>query len=564
MKIIIREKFGWNLYQSSNIKFWFSGYLNKGLTVKDLLDELSSMSNNLNIKTLSKWTQNISGHFSIIVQFSDSSCFLAVDKICSIPIFDAYHKKKYAVSNRATLLKSYFCMDNNDIELRQLLEISMSGFATGDKTIYRKMNRLMAGECVLWDNGKRYSSYYYTYLPFRSKKYDYNELKNQFKEICLSTIKNLIDSVNGRQIVVPLSAGRDSRLIASCLKELSYENVVCFTYGRIGNYEVNTSKEVASKLGYKWIYIQDTWKDKRIFFKSKMYSLYIKEFESYASVPNIQDVYEVHLLKSKNIINNDAVIVNGNSGDFISGGHVPKTLDLEENFSIKNRGVWGLFLEKHYSIWEKLRNNLNDKVIISSLNELVLRRYGSSIRDGAPTYAIFEGMECIGRQSRLVANQRAYEFIEHEWRLPLWSEEFLDFWERVNPEYKLDQKLYNDVLMDNNWGCAWRNINVNKKIIRPYKLLFARLFVKILTAPFGKAFWHNIEKKVFIYWLHPTYARSVVSYQSVLFDRRGQRNTNSWTSDQFIKKRGFKNGVIDISDETYSESLKSNNKLILK
>ena len=559
MKIIIREKFGWNLYEISSIKLWFSGYLTEGLTVRNLLDELILLSENPNMETLSKWVRNISGHFSIVVQFSNDSCFLAVDKICSIPIFDVANKNKYAVSNYAPFLKSFFDISDGDTELNSLLEISMSGFTIGDKTIYRKINRLMAGECIFWDNGKRYSSFYYTYLPSRIIKCGYDELKSQFAKVCLSTIKNLIDSVNGRQIVVPLSAGRDSRLIVSCLKELSYENVVCFSYGSLGNYEVSTSRKVSSELGYKWIYVQNTWREKRNFFKSRIYNLYVKEFESYASVPNIQDIYEVYSLKSRKVIDNDAVFVNGNSGDFISGGHVPKLLDLDENFLVKNNAVWGLFLEKHYSIWRKLRNNLNDKIIISGLNKIISKRYDSNVKGGMLTYAIFESMECIGRQSRLVANQqRAYEFIGHEWRLPLWSEGFLDFWEKVDPKYKIDQKLYNDVLIDNNWGGVWKNINVNNNTIRSHSLRLTRLFLKILVAPFSKMLWHSIEKNIFAYWLHPTYGKSVVSYCSVLFDTRGQRNTNSLTADQFIKKNGFSNGVIAVSDEIRKQSLKIN------
>jgi len=559
MKIIIREKFGWNLYETSNIKFWFSGYLTKGLTVSNLFDELALLSKDLNIEVLSEFVRNISGHFSMVVQFSDDSCFLAVDKICSIPIFYATDKNKYAVSNYAPFLKSFFDISDGDTELNSLLEISMSGFTIGDKTIYRKINRLMAGECIFWDNGKRYSSFYYTYLPSRIIKCGYDELKSQFAKVCLSTIKNLIDSVNGRQIVVPLSAGRDSRLIVSCLKELSYENVVCFSYGSLGNYEVSTSRKVSSELGYKWIYVQNTWREKRNFFKSRIYNLYVKEFESYASVPNIQDIYEVYSLKSRKVIDNDAVFVNGNSGDFISGGHVPKLLDLDENFLVKNNAVWGLFLEKHYSIWRKLRNNLNDKIIISGLNKIISKRYDSNVKGGMLTYAIFESMECIGRQSRLVANQqRAYEFIGHEWRLPLWSEGFLDFWEKVDPKYKIDQKLYNDVLIDNNWGGVWKNINVNNNTIRSHSLRLTRLFLKILVAPFSKMLWHSIEKNIFAYWLHPTYGKSVVSYCSVLFDTRGQRNTNSLTADQFIKKNGFSNGVIAVSDEIRKQSLKIN------
>jgi asparagine synthase (glutamine-hydrolysing) len=261
----------------------------------------------------------------------------------------------------------------------------------------------------------------------------------------------------------------------------------------------------------------------------------------------------------RKVIDNDAVFVNGNSGDFISGGHIPKLLNLDEKFLAKNSAIWDSFLEKHYSIWRKLRNNLNDRIIISGLNKTISKRYGSKAKGGMLTYAIFESMECIGRQSRLVANQqRAYEFIGHEWRLPLWSEGFLDFWEKVDPKYKIDQKLYNDVLIDNNWGGVWKNINVNNNTIRSHSLRLTRLFLKILVAPFSKMLWHSIEKNIFAYWLHPTYGKSVVSYCSVLFDTRGQRNTNSLTADQFIKKNGFSNGVIAVSDEIRKQSLKIN------
>jgi len=549
MKIIIRKKFGWNLYETSNIKFWFSGYLTGDLTEVDILDELVLLSKNINIEALSGLVRNISGHFSMVVQFSNDSCFLAADKICSIPVFDATNKNKYAVSNYAPFLKSFFGIGDSDVELHPLLEISMSGFAIGDKTIYQGINRLMAGECVLWKDGKRNSNFYYTYFPYKLIKRDYSELKNKFSQVCLSTMQNLIDSVDGRQIVVPLSAGNDSRLIVSCLKELSYENVVCFTYGRLGNFEVNTSKKVADKLGYKWIYIKSSWRDKRNFIKSNVYDLYVKEFESYASVPNVQDVYEVYSLKLRKVIDDDAVIVNGNSGDFISGGHIPELLNLDENFLSNNSNAWGLFLERHYSIWRKLRNNLNDGIIISELNKIISKRYSSKAQGDMLTYAVFESMECIGRQSRLVTNQqRAYEFIEHEWRLPLWSENFLDFWEKVEPKYKLNQKLYNDVLIENNWGGVWKNVSINNKLVKPNSLRFARLLVKILVAPFSKALWHKVEQNMFIYWIQPSYSRSVASYWRVLFDMRGQRNTNSWTADQFIKAIGS-GDVVSVSNK---------------
>jgi asparagine synthase (glutamine-hydrolysing) len=557
MEVNIRNKFGWNFYKIDFIELWFSGYLTCGKSVENILSEAVDIYNadSVNMQYLSKWVREFSGHFAFVLRFSNKLCFVSVDKICSIPIYIAHADNRYVVSNYAPYLKDMLKI--NKVSINSVLEIAMSGFVLGNKTIYKDIKRLSAGECALWLNGRIFKDYYYTYFPQNSLLHNNIKLKNEFKKVCLITIKKLIRSVNGRQIVVPLSAGNDSRLIASCLKKLSYTNVICFTYGRRGNYEVNTSKKVAKILGYKWIYVQDTVRKKREFFKSKIYDDYVKTFESYASVPNIQDIYEIYTLKSMDIIDHDAVIVNGNSGDFISGGHISKKLELNKNFSLDNDDNWELFLEKHYSIWGKMRTNLNDKIISSELSKIALERFQLKRQDVFLSYSILEGMEYIGRQSRLVMNQqRAYDFIGHEWRLPLWSEDFLDFWEKVPAKYKVEQVLYKSVLIENNWGGVWNGIDVNNKLIRPYSLRMARLFVKILAAPFGKKFWHYIEKKIFVYWLHASYARTITSYWSVLFDTRGQRNTNSWTADQFIKRNGFGNGVIDVSDKISNQLLK--------
>ncbi len=554
MEISVRNKYGWELYENNGTQLWFSGYLYGGLTARDILLELEELSCNskINIGTLSRLILNMSGHFALIAKFSNNSCFLAVDKICSIPVYDAIKENRYVVSNYAPYVKKILSMSDVDVSLKSLLEISMSGFSIGDKTIYRDINRLTAGECVLWDHGKRYKNYYYTYFPYQGSLNNYTKLKNEFKKICLESTKKLIDSVNGKQIVVSLSAGNDSRLIVSCLKELSYKNVVCFTYGRRGNYEVNTSKVVAESLGYKWIYVRDSIRKKRAFFKSSIYKDYVKFFESYASVPNTQDIYEIYTLKTRNIISNDAVIVNGNSGDFISGGHIPSKLDTKKDLINNNDIDWGLFLNKHYSLWKKLRNSLNDKIITSHLFQVALERLKLKKCGKVPIYSLMETMEYMGRQSRLVTNQqRAYDFIGHEWRLPLWSEDFLNFWEGVPPEYKVGQRLYRDVLIENNWGGVWKDIDINNKRIRPYSLYFFRLFVKLLMAPFGKKKWHSIERNIFVYWMHPSYARAVIPYLSILFDRRGERNTNSWMSDQFVKRNGF-NDVVDVSNKARS------------
>ncbi len=354
-------------------------------------------------------------------------------------------------------------------------------------------------------------------------------MREEFTKNCINTFKDIKKSIKERQVVVPLSAGNDSRLIASALKEFGVKNVICVSYGRKGNFETPVSKAVAERLGYKWLFLQINMKSKRNFFKSDAYKKYVKDFESYGSIPNIQEIYEVSLLKTNYLIDDDAIIINGNSGDFISGGHV-------RSISNKLHNNWDKFLNKHYSLWGHIRSPDNDNYIICELEKILSLRIKGPIDFEKYHYAIMECLECIGRQSRMVMNQqRAYEYFGYEWRLPLWSDEMLYFWETVPYKYKVDQYLYIKALYESNWGNVWHDIKVNNKIIRPFLLRWFRLILIIIFIPMGRSKWHRFEKNVLEYFMHPSYALTVTSYLSVLFDRKGHRGAYSWLSSQMIK-----------------------------
>ena len=69
-----------------------------------------------------------------------------------------------------------------------------------------------------------------------------------------------------------------------------------------------------------------------------------------------------------------------------------------------------------------------------------------------------------------------------------------------NGTYKFVRLLWNKVPITHPY--TWKDININKKLIRPWSLFLIRLFVKALSAPFGKKVWHRIEKNMFAYWVH--------------------------------------------------------------
>ena len=106
----------------------------------------------------------------------------------------------------------------------------MSGYTIGKKTIHPKISQLCAGEFLILKGGDTAQvRRYYQYSPWKTKEKSKAKLKNELTEVSRQILKDMAKNANGRQIVIPLSAGNDSRFIASGLKELKVKNVFCFS-----------------------------------------------------------------------------------------------------------------------------------------------------------------------------------------------------------------------------------------------------------------------------------------------------------------------------------------------
>ena len=542
-EVIIDNNLGWNVVSISNSKVWFKYGLSNNHRV-DFFERLVNIIENSKIIPieLKHLLSNVNWHFSIIIQYKDKVIAI-VDMVRTIPVYYLDEKVK-KISNSPHALVSSNINNLNNINTQAALEISMSGYTIGHKTLYRNLNQITAGECVLIENNKLERIYYYSYSPWKRREGSYSFFKKQLTECIVNTFEELIDDANGRQIAIPLSAGSDSRLVASTLKYLGYKNVVCFAYGRKKNYESTTSQAVAEKLGFRWFHIPLNARSQQMFFLSSEFSEYCRRFDTFASTPFIQDVSVMSILNQNNMISDDAIIVNGNTGDYISGGHIPKSINNHSlskgNTRYTNNESWLNFLDKNFSLWKVLRTQETDNLIQESFFQLFQDRNLLFPDDIQTLHGKFESMEYLTRQSKYIVNmQRSYELYDYEWSMPLWSKNFLDFWEEIPVEYKLDRKLYKETIIDNNWGEVWENIPLNSGTILPPISNILRNMSKIMFAPFGADAWHSFERNVFQYFLDDTKNSAIVPYHKVLFDRRGQSNWISWWTELYIQSRGL-------------------------
>lgn len=463
IKVKIKSENFWKEFKEDTFKLWIRGYF-----YSHKIEEIFNICKNIKKDQLPKFINSIDGHFSLVFQ-KDDLTFVAVDKIRSTPLFFTKINNDYYIDNNPNNLIKYDQFSkiiNEDAKL----ELAMSGFTIGNRTIYNNLYSLKAGEIVIFQNNNYEYMHYYKYFGEIIEK-NFDKYLDELSDITVKVFQKMINEIGDRQIIIPLSAGDDFRLVASILNRLGVKNVKCYTYGTPGNFEAKVAKLVADKLGYEWMLIPLTYKNERKYYQTKEYEKYLKFSDTFSSVPHIQSLSSIKYLRDLNWIDHDAIFINGSTGDFISGGHI--NLKMKDNINLssielRKANILNQIIEKHFSLWGYLKTQENLNKIKKNLWNEVTKACGN-LRKPTNDHLFYEYSEFIGRQSKyIITGQRVYEYYGYEWRLPLWDQEYLKFWKKVPLDLKLRKKLYTDMLKFNNFGKVWSdNFNIYKKKLFP-------------------------------------------------------------------------------------------------
>jgi asparagine synthase (glutamine-hydrolysing) len=482
------------------------------------------------------------GHFAFIARGPQWAC-AAVDWVRSIPLFFAPVGGIWAVDDRAYRLRCAAGLDPSSLDRDAALAVAMAGYTIDSATLYRGLEMLGPGELAVFRAGAPpQRTRYYTYQPWRVRATSSSRREAELAETTLEVVERMIGSLAGRPLVVPLSAGYDSRLIASAARHLGFKDLRCFAYGRAGNFEAEASRAVAERLGYPWRFVPLDLGALRSFFSSRDYRSYLDYADTCASVPFVQDMTAIAVLKAQGYVPADAVFANGNTGDYISGMHIPKALSRPPaamTVAARKARILDALTEKHFALWQFLRTPENLGRIQSLLWQSI-ERAGGALEDPAADHGLYEYAEFQNRQCKyVITGQRTYEFLGHEWRLPLWDNAYLRFWEGASLSEKAGQGLYDRTLHAANWGGAWQGVPVNRKTIRPRWLIPLRLAAKLAHVPLGRERWHRFERRYFQYWMDLTCNSAAVPYRRVATDRRGARHVLAWLAELYLERHAL-------------------------
>jgi asparagine synthase (glutamine-hydrolysing) len=242
-----------------------------------------------------------------------------------------------------------------------------------------------------------------------------NATPDELEATLTTAFRRLIDSVSGRQIVVPLTAGNDSRLILAMLLRLNYSNVICYTVEGPGGTEWQGAHEATTKMGYPHFRIdmQDLSVRELCFADPQNFEQYYRFVGSYTNFCWLYDYVAIRFLESQHLLEKDAVFVPGHSGDTFAGSHLIKARISEKNSAadLTRRMV---YIDFEYNPQKAATK--------------VLREYfDTCLQEGYTPYSAYQNWVVQHRQAHNMVNSaRAYDFCGYDVRLPLWDNALYD------------------------------------------------------------------------------------------------------------------------------------------
>ena len=544
--VTIKEAFGWQTIARGGATLRIKGYLNDGgftgATFAAISDGLIAAISAGDTGRIGALLRGLDGHFALCIE-TPFGVLAVVDRVRSIPLAYADDEDGLVIDDQVARLCRRVGLGAKDIDPDAALAFAMSGYTIGDATLYRGMKQLLPGEFLLSVTKQSTPSMhrYAAYRPWRVEPGSRDALLRELTDVTLGILEKLMRSAAGRQILVPLSAGMDSRLIVSGLDHLGYRNVRCFSYGMTGNYEAAAAKKIAAHLGYEWTFVPFTHRYARAAFQSEPHRCYHEFADNAAATPVEHDFLALLQMDGADWVDKDAILVNGQSGDYITGAHIPPPLRAPLRGKGRDERDGTLFdalVAKHYGLWQSLQTSANLRRIKALLWD-ELQAAGAPFDDPEASFALYEFSEFQNRQCKyVVAGQRAYEFFGYDWRLPLWDNDYLEFWERVPLDAKVDRNLFRAMLEKENWGGVWRDWPA-PRYLTPRWIVPLRFATKAACAPLGKTLWHRMERRLFAYWMDVISNYAGVRYRDVLLARRDHRNALSWLTRSYLGQRGM-------------------------
>jgi len=424
-------------WQQIATNFWFCGaaFDKKQGTLLNTQEIAQRFRQAQSKAAIAEQLNQLNGFFSLI-WVGPWGTVAAVDQVRSRPLFIGSKEDQIIITDDAELAREFANVSERNVENTE--EFRLTGYVTGRNTLFDQVKQLQAGECVIVGESMEWIRYY-RYIPTANSTLDATQLMAGVRKCTEAAIGRLIEYANGRQIVIPLSGGYDSRSIALLLHQFQYPNIVTFSFGRPDCAEARISRLVAKTLGLPWHFVSYSNKQWQMWIKTEQFKHYVQKIHSHVSVPTIQAWPAAWQLLTDKVFAQDCIVVPGHTvvpvyiGNFFA----------KEPVSVSNPIEWvtSTIVNHYYHLrplsktqrlkWQK---NLNTQIATMIGN--------STSRLPASLLEEWKWQEIEAKY--IVNSNRYYDSFGLDWWMPLWDKEVTDFWATVPYEYKRHHRLWID------------------------------------------------------------------------------------------------------------------------
>lgn len=437
-RIHIRDTDRWVIGEDTAVRgrAFIDGEQRNAAAIAATIDETATMQEFHNA------VERLNGFYAIIHTVGKRT-YVAVDRARSIALFYGLNGNSGAVyiSDDADWVRERIGAVPGEYDPFNEIEFLLAGFVTGPETLYPDIYQLQAGELLVAGPKGVETDRHYRYYPQIDRQTESEaELLERFDDLAHTVFERLIEVADGRQIVVPLSGGYDSRLVVTMLTKLGYENVVAISWGTSWDTDHQVSERIADELGIAWEYVEytnDRWHE---WFHSDERERYYDYSFNYAALPGLVNMTwpAVWELKRSGAIHDDAVFVPGHTAASMSEGVLDSVVTDDE---VSEQQVITHLRDRFYRYWDYDSDAL-DRMLYNRIRDRI-EPTGRELRDPVTAAAAYESWDWQEREGKFIhADLHVYDYWGYDWWMPFWDNDYIDFWEGLSLDFRHEKALH--------------------------------------------------------------------------------------------------------------------------